>query len=132
MKVRFAALGLLLFAAGGLAGCATTAPAVTSEAPETPRSRTLSLRERDAAADAYYHYSVAQMLAQGGRFKEAIPPMEEALKRDPDSAFLWSTMAQWLVRADQPVEALSAARRAVQLAPSDVQPHLTLAELLRG
>ena len=36
------------------------------------------------------------------------------------------------VRADQPVEALAAARKAVQLAPNDVQPHLTLAELLRA
>ncbi|HEX6097748.1 MAG TPA: tetratricopeptide repeat protein, partial [Thermoanaerobaculia bacterium] len=129
--LRSAALGLLLLGAGALVGCATSTPAVTSQAADTPR-RPLSARERDAAAEAYYHYSVAQMQAQGGRFKEAIEPMREALRLDPDSAFLWSALAQWLARADQPVEAIEAARRAVQLAPSTIQPHLTLADLLRS
>ena len=36
------------------------------------------------------------------------------------------------MRAEQPDEALAAARRAVQLAPDEAQPHLTLAELLRA
>jgi tetratricopeptide (TPR) repeat protein len=123
-------LGLSLLASG-LAACATNAPASKSERADTPR-RIFASRERDTTAEAYYHYAVAQMLGQNGRFKDAIPPMEEALRQDPNSAFLWATLAQWLVRAEQPVEALAAARRAVQLAPDEVQPHMTLAELLRG
>ncbi len=83
-------------------------------------------------ADAYYHYTVAQTLAQNGEFKEAIAAMQEAVKRDPNSAFLWTSLAQWYARADSPGEAVTAARRAVQLAPSDVSTHVTLAELLRG
>src|SRR5580765_5069661 len=102
MMLRSAPLGLLLLAVAGLAGCATVIPASTSsEIPETPR-RTFASRERDVAAEAYYHYSVAQMLVQGGRFKDAVAPMQEAIKRDPDSAYLWGQLAQWLVRADQP------------------------------
>jgi predicted Zn-dependent protease len=131
MRSRFATLGLLLLAAGGWAGCASTAPASGPESAETPR-RMFASRERDVAAEAYYHYSVAQMLVQAGRFKEAVAPMEEAIRRDPNSAFLWVSLAQWLVRAEQPVEALAAARRAVQLAPDEAQPHLTLADLLRA
>ena len=63
------------------------------------------------SAEAYYQYSVAQMLAQGGRFKDAIAPMQEAIKRDPGLRLLWGQLAQWLVRADQPTEALTAARQ---------------------
>ena len=53
-------------------------------APSTPRR---SSRDRDMSAEAYYQYSVAQILAQNGRFKDAIAPMQEALRRDPDSAY---------------------------------------------
>ena len=87
---------------------------------------------KDPQAEAYYDYAAAQMLVHAGRFREAVPLLQDALKRDPDSAFLWMQLAQWLVRADQPADALVAARKAVQLAPEEIQPHLTLAELLRA
>src|SRR2546429_3760303 len=51
--------------------------------------------------------------------------MEQAIKRDPESAFLWREMAQWLARTDQTEPALAAARKAVQLAPEDAGTHLT-------
>src|SRR5439155_1143299 len=70
--------------------------------------------------------------ADAGRFTEAIPALREALKRDPNSAYLWTTLAQWLVRTDAADEALAAARRAVELAPDEVASHTTLAELLRA
>src|SRR3989454_586481 len=62
----------------------------------------------------------------------AVAVMEQAIKRDPDSAFLWREMAQWLARVEQPEQALVAARKAVQLAPDDAGTHLTLADLLRA
>ena len=83
-------------------------------------------------ADAYYNYAVAQMLAQNGEFKEAIAAIQDALKRDPDSAFLWATLAQWYGRIDAPTDAIAAARKAVDLAPGQVAAHMTLAELLRA
>src|SRR5262249_47024035 len=70
-------------------------------------------------AQAYYHYSVAQYFAQSGQFKDAVAAMEEALKLDPRSAFLWREQAQWLARIDNPDQAVTAARRAVELAPDD-------------
>src|SRR5437763_561486 len=75
----------------------------SGDTPRRPASRA-----RDMAAEAYAHYTVAQLAAQGGRFKDALPPMEEALKRDPNSAFLWGQLAQWLVRTEQPAVALTA------------------------
>ena len=87
IRPPLAALGLLL--AGTLAaGCAGTATSgsVTHRAAGEP-SRTGP--SQDAAAEAYYHYTVAQYHAQGGRFKDAVAAMEEALKRDPRAPFLW-------------------------------------------
>src|SRR5580765_8442135 len=129
MTVRSAVSLLLL--AGAVAGCATT-PAGARLGDDGGAPRRTASRERDMTAEAYYHYTVAQMAAQSGRFKDALPPMEEAIRRDPNSSYLWAQLAQWLVRAEQPAEALNAARKAVQLAPDEAQPHLTLAELLRN
>src|SRR5205823_10094956 len=102
----FAALPVVL--AGVLAtGCAmTTATSGTTE--DAPRRLVVA---PDAKTHAYYFYSIAQLMAQGGRFKEAIEPLREAIKRDPDSAVLWTQLAQWLARSDAPDEAVQAARR---------------------
>ena len=97
----------LLLLAGVLAGCATAGAGSGSDGSETPRR---SSRDRDMSAEAYYQYSVAQILAQNGRFKDAIAPMQEALRRDPDSAYLWSQLAQWLVRKRQNQNGLASTR----------------------
>ena len=94
-------------------------------------SQTLGSAAADPRADAYYSYSVAQMYVQAGRFKDAVPFMKSAIKRDPNSAALWTQLAQLLTRADSTDEAVSAARKAVELAPDQVSTHMTLAELLR-
>src|SRR2546428_5550853 len=121
MTVR-SAVSLLLLLAGAVAGCARTpASARLDGSGETPRRP--ALRERDTTAEAYYYYTVAQLAAQGGRFKDALPPIQEALRRDPNSAFLWGQLAQWLARTEQPAEALTAPRKAVELAPANPQPH---------
>src|SRR5262249_33823746 len=127
LRVSIALLGVL--AAVTSTACA---PAVVTidGAPEAPRR--VRAVAPDETATAYYRYSVAQMLAQGGRFKEAVTELQTALKDDPSSAFLWTQLAQWLVRADaSPAEAIGAARKAVELAPNQPAGHLTLAELLR-
>ena len=111
------------------AGCAAQRPVADAGGDEPPRR--MRFVAPSESGDAYYHYSAAQMLAQNGRFKEAIAAMEQAIKRDPDSAFLWRVTAQWLARVEQPAQALVAARKAVQLAPDDAGTLLTLADLLR-
>jgi tetratricopeptide (TPR) repeat protein len=58
--------------------------------------------------------------------------MRTAIKRDPNSAALWTQLAQLLMRADNLDEAVIAARKAVELAPDQVSTHMTLAELLRA
>src|SRR2546430_14353565 len=88
-----ARIGLLLVGAM-LAGCA--AGTVTTSAGAALRR---SAQASDRRAEAYYGYTVAQMAAQAGRLNEAGPPLRDALKRDPNSAHLWVTLAQWLLRA---------------------------------
>ena len=75
----------LLLLAGVLAGCASAGAGAGPDAGEPPRRAS---RASALSAEAYYQYSVAQMLAQSGRFKDAVAPMQEAIKRDPDSAYL--------------------------------------------
>jgi len=110
-----------------LAGCAVAGGPTVSGDDQAPRRSAAA----DPQADAYYAYSVAQMHIQAGRFKDAVPLMRAALKRDPNSAALWTQYAQLLVRVDNVDEAVSAARRAVELAPDQLSARMTLAELLR-
>src|SRR5207249_3406015 len=117
----------VIVAATALAGCASAGqPTITAD-DEIPR-RVVPV---DPRSDAYYSYTVAQMYVQGGRFKDAVPYMRTAIKKDPNSAALWTQLAQLLMRADSLDEAVAAARRAVELAPDQVSTHTTLAELLR-
>ena len=71
------------------------------------------------SGDAYYHFSVAQMHARAGRMPEAIAELREAIKRDPNTAALWTQLAQWLVAHQQPAEAFAAAQKAVELEPDN-------------
>src|SRR5204863_3883589 len=109
-----ARIGLLLVGAM-LAGCA--AGTVTTSAGAALRR---SAQASDRRAEAYYGYTVAQMAAQAGRLNDAVPALRDALKRDPNSAHLWMTLAQWLVRLAAADEALNAPPRTGE--PSPGQP----------
>src|SRR5438105_9044053 len=113
--------------ATALMGCASMGGPTVASDDEIP----IRAAAADPRADAYYSYSMAQMYVQAGRFKDAVPFMRTAIKRDPNSAALWTQLAQLLMRADSLDEAVGAARRAVELAPDQVSTHMTLAELLR-
>src|SRR3990172_2532059 len=88
--------------------------------------------QRDPAAEAYFHYTAAQLHAQAGWLKEAIAELKEAVKRDPATPSLWTQLALWLSKTDAPQEAIEAGLKAAALAPNDASVHLTLAELYRG
>src|SRR5215472_4866644 len=105
-----------------LVGCASAMQPTISSDDEIPRR----IVAADPRSDAYYSYTVAQMNVQAGRFKDAVPYMKAAIKKDPNSAALWTQLAQLLMRADNVDEAVTAARRAVELAPDQVSTHLTL------
>src|SRR5262249_11720061 len=113
-------LGVLL-AASWVTGCATF------RAGTVEHARAAEVARPDPpgpVAQAYYHYTVAQYFAQSGQFKDAVAALEEAIKLDPRSPFLWREQAQWLARIDNPEGAVAAARRAVELAPDDPTMHL--------
>src|SRR6185369_13159095 len=111
-----------------LVSCASAHDPTITNDDQLPRRVAVA----DPRGDAYYAYSVAQMNIQAGRFKDAVPYMRTAIKRDPNSAALWTQLAQLLMRADNLDEAVIAARKAVELAPDQVSTHMTLAELLRA
>src|SRR5262249_57709103 len=77
----------------------------------------------DPRSDAYYSYTIAQMNVQAGRFKDAVPYMKAAIKKDPNSAALWTQLAQLLMRADNVDQAVTPARPAVELAPDQGSTH---------
>ena len=118
----------VIVAATALAGCASAGQPTIAGDDEIPRR---AVAAADPRSDAYYSYTLAQMNVQAGRFKDAVPHMKAAIKKDPNSAALWTQLAQLLMRADNIDEAVAAARRAVELAPDQVSTHMTLAELLR-
>ena len=93
---RAAAVVLLPLA---VAGCAALSRTAGDDGSDSPRLRLVSA-SRDPRAEAYYDFAAAQLHVQAGRFKEAIPLLQDAIKRDPNSAFLWTQLAQWMVRAD--------------------------------
>src|SRR2546422_1935258 len=103
----------LLLASVTLAACAAAGTVATSF-DATPRRSVPSL---DTRAHAYHEFVVAQMAAQAGRFTQAIPALPEALKRAPNSAYLWTTLAQWLLRPHPGHAALSPPPRALPLPP---------------
>src|SRR5436309_9585497 len=118
-----------IFVAAALAGCAAGGGVRVAIDDELPQRAAVT---PDPRADAYYNYTLAQMHVQAGRFKDAIPLMQKALEKDPNSAALWTQFAQTLMRVDSVDEAVTAARRAVELAPDQPVAHLTLAELFRA
>ncbi len=85
------------------------------------------------SAEAYYQYSVAQMLVQGGRFKDAVPADAGSHQARPGLGL--PVGAARAVAGPCRSAGRGAHRRpacGADGSPSDVQGHLTLAELLRG
>ena len=77
---RVAAVLLLPLALTGCAALSRT----TGADDDTPRVRVALAR--DPRAEAYYDFTAAQLLVQAGRFKDAIPLLRDAIKRDPSDA----------------------------------------------
>ena len=120
---------LMLLALLSLTGCAILTSDMGGETPRPPVARPVA---PDLTAEAYFHFTAAQLHAQAGRLKDAIAEIREAIRRDPTTPSLWTQLAVWLSKTDQPEEAIEAGLNAVALAPNDVSVHLTLAELYRG
>jgi tetratricopeptide (TPR) repeat protein len=74
--------------------------------------------DRDATPDSYVQR--AALLADLGRYDEAAGELADALTLDPHHPGAFTTLANVHLAAEQPAEALEAARAAVAAAPGDL------------
>ena len=123
------AAGLL----AALTGCATTTPPTAPARAEVqtpaPAVRRPSIGGR--TANAYWHFSVAQIEAREGRLQDAIGSLRQAIKDDPNTAALWVQLSQWLLRTDDVTGAVEAAQKAIALDASSAPARIALADLYR-
>ncbi len=66
------------------------------------------------ANDFRWPYFSARLLADAGRFDEALAMLQRALAIDPDYAPAWLRRGSWLLETDQPEAALTAFEQAAQ------------------
>lgn len=69
----------------------------------------------------------AARLYRAGKFAEAVPAYQAAIKANPNSADAWARLGQSLLRLGRPPDAVMCLRRALQLRPADTGFEFTLA-----
>jgi tetratricopeptide (TPR) repeat protein len=83
----------------------------------------------DPAAEAWYFFSLANLLASEDRGEEALAALQDAVERDPRSEYLQLALAELALRLDQEELAFQAATTALELNPAAVDAHLLLGNI---
>src|SRR5437667_91245 len=99
-------------------GLLTTGLATTGIAQAKVTSRT----------EAYYHFSKARMLDDGGQAAQAIEEYKKALDLDPNNSLILSEMAESYLRNNRLREAVDVAQKAIQGDRDNIEAHKTLGE----
>ncbi len=122
------ALLLLFFAVlASTAGCLPTPPAVAL-APEGQQDHYVSLLD-DPVAEAWYYFSLANLLASDDQGEDALEALQRAIDLDPSSEYLQLALAEIALRLDQEELALKAATTALEINPAAVDAHLLLGKI---
>ena len=101
------------------------------EAMGSPKDAEASLRralELSHEADPRPGLALGLFLERQGRFNEAVAPLEEVLKRFPNSAEAHTYLGRALLEQGKTAEAIPYLESAVALAPTSAQAHLLLAK----
>lgn len=80
-------------------------------------------------AQAYYHYLMGTMKEHDRDFNGAITEYKEALKFDPNSADIYSRLADLYVQANRIDEAVQDAQKALQQNPGNKEAHKMLGQI---
>src|SRR5947208_14963049 len=97
-------------------GLLTTGLATTGIAQAKVTSRT----------EAYYHFSKARMLDDGGQAAQAIEEYKKALALDPNNSLILSEMAESYLRNNRLREAVDVAQKAIQADRDNIEAHKIL------
>jgi len=116
-------IALLLLLAALMSSCATT-PGSPSD--ETAHKNTL----HDNKSRAMYSYSRARLAGLEGDYPAALNLMRDAVELDPDSAFLYSAMAEYKLKIGQVQEALEYINKSIKLDPAYRPPYLMAGALM--
>jgi tetratricopeptide (TPR) repeat protein len=107
-------LGLFLLASVSSA-YAQTAPA--GGPPQSKRS------------EAYYHFSMARLLDEGGEWNKALDEYKKALEIEPNNSLIYSEMAEGYWRNQRAREAVETAQKAITLDPNNLDAHTLLKDI---
>jgi tetratricopeptide (TPR) repeat protein len=113
---------LILFAAL-LSSCATV-PGQPSLDPQQ------SYSSRDNRSRAMYLYSRARLAGLEGDYPSALNLLRDAIRLDPDSAFLYTSMAEVKLKIGQVQEAMEYIRKSIELDPAYRPPYLIAGAVL--
>jgi len=80
-------------------------------------------------AEAYYRFSLAYLYRLRGRYEEAITQYQEALKRDPQSSYLYESLALLYYQRGHLQKAISHCQEAIKLDPKSSSPHQLLGNI---
>jgi tetratricopeptide (TPR) repeat protein len=78
----------------------------------------------DGKSRALYLYSRARLAVHEGDYPAALNTLREAIEQDPDSAFLYASMAEVKLKIGQIQEAMEFVDKAIKLDPSYRPPYL--------
>jgi tetratricopeptide (TPR) repeat protein len=110
-------LSLLLIFVALLSSCA-------SVPGPTPDASLQSGSAHDGKARALYLYSRARISVHEGDYPAALNTLREAIDSDPDSAFLYTSMAEVKLKIGQIQEALEYIDKAIKIDPTYRAPYL--------
>ncbi|MCF8062793.1 MAG: tetratricopeptide repeat protein, partial [Deltaproteobacteria bacterium] len=85
--------------------------------------------QMDPKGKAYSEFALFALHSAHGRYEEAERHLERAIEQDPEAVFLLQRMALLLKQQGKNEDALTYARRCVELEPTRIEHHLLEAEI---
>jgi tetratricopeptide (TPR) repeat protein len=80
-------------------------------------------------AQIYFFFANAKLLESQGQFERGVEELKKALALQPNSSFLFSSIADMYQRNRRPTEAADYAEKAVQADPNNADPHRLLSRV---